>query len=99
MKPRRLDGEPQRLSDLRPGARIDAGVQERAGIAHELRALVLLVALGRRRQACRVDPEEDVRVRPQLLEHDDVDVESGEIGGRERDVLEGLRADPDDDAP
>ena len=79
VEPSWVDRQLHRAPDSRGRARIEPGIQERAALDDQIRAVVGLTLERFDSDACRFDPEEDVSVRTELLEHDDLRIE-----GRQR---------------
>jgi len=83
VEPRRVDREPYRVAHPGRRPRIDASVEQRAAVGHEIRRRILVLAERLGCDAGRVHAEEDVCVGTELLEHDHLDVERRKLGGRE----------------
>ncbi len=77
VKASRIHGQPDGAAHTCRRPRIDPRVQERPALDHEIRGVVLLPFRRVDGDAGRVDPEEDVRVRAELLEHDGLGVQGG----------------------
>src|SRR5204863_7165923 len=88
--------ELQRRADTRAGARINARGEQ--GLLEREQRRLLFVRLERLgRDPGRVDEEEDVGIRAELLEHLHLHLDPRQVGRREGAVFEALRADAEDD--
>ena len=97
MKARGVDRKAQPLPHACPRPRVETGVEQGARLGDERRVLHARCVEDLLRDALRVDKEEGVGVRAQLLQHGGGHVDGRKLARRKLGVLEALRPDSEND--